>query len=103
MHDGHPELLESLLPEIGIDAALLRERNDGSAIAFAVDEDEMLRRAVARLLEGMRQSDFLIAFPDASADRPAVCTIHHHRQLWWQTTSGELIALLENQSTQSST
>ena len=102
LHDGHPELLESLLPEVGVDVALLRERNDCSAIAFDVDEDELLRRAIARLLEGMRQSDFLLAFPDVGADRPAVCTIHHHKQLWWQTTSGELIALLKNQSTQSS-
>jgi hypothetical protein len=93
LHDGHPELLESLLPEIGVDPALLRDRNDGSAIAFAADEDELLRRAIERLLGGMRQSDFAVAFPDAR-QTPAVCTVHHHGQLWWQTTSGELIARL---------
>jgi hypothetical protein len=104
LHDGHPELLESLLPEIGIDADVLRERNDGSAIAFGADEDEVLRRAIERLFEGMRQSDFLVSFPDAAdAGTRAVCTVHHHKQLWWQTTSSELIQALEDQSTQSST
>jgi hypothetical protein len=104
LHDGHPEFLESLLPEIGVDADLLRERNDGSAIALGSDEDQLLRRAIERLLDGMRQSDFLVAFPDAAdAGTRAVCTVHHHKQLWWQTTSSEFIKLLENQSTQSST
>jgi hypothetical protein len=104
LHDGHPEMLELLLPEIGIDAALLRDRNDGSAIAFGVGEDDLLRRAVERLLDGMRQSDFLVTFPDAAdAGARAVCTVHHHRQLWWQTTSSDLIEQLESQSTQSST
>ena len=105
LHDGHPELLASLLPEIGIDAALLRERNDGSAIAFAAEEDDRLRHTIERLLDGMRQSDFLLAFPDAADDAGtrAVCTIHHHKQLWWQTTSAALIKQLEDQSTQSST
>lgn len=102
LHDGHPDLLEALLPEIGIDPAVLRERNDGSAIAFAPDEEgnTTLRRVAERLIDGMRQSDFLIAFPDA--DPRAVCTLHHHRQVWWQTTSAELIRFLEGQSTQSS-
>ena len=104
LHDGHPELLEALLPAIGIDADVLRERNDGSAIAFDADEDEVLRRAIERLLDGMRQSDFLITFPDAAdAGTRAVCTVHHHKQLWWQTTSLGLIEMLKRQSTQSST
>ena len=30
----------------------------------------------------LRFSDFLLAFPD----RPALCTVHHHEQVWWQTT-----------------
>jgi hypothetical protein len=102
LHDGHPALLASLLPAIGIDPALLRERNDGSAIAFAPDEDDALRRAIEGLIDGARFSDFLVAFPDAAADWRAVCTVHHHQQMWWQTTSAELIELLEPQSTQSS-
>lgn len=81
LHDGHPALLSGLLPEIGIAPALLRERNDGSPVAFGADENELLRHAVERLLGGMRFSDFLIAFPDARA----LCTVHHHTQLWWQS------------------
>ena len=100
LHDGHPQLLETLLAELGIDPALLRERNDGSAVAFAANEDDALRDAIARLLDGMRLSDFSIVFPDA--DAAAVCTVHHHCQLWWQTTDADLIAKLEGQSTQSS-
>jgi hypothetical protein len=92
LHDGNPQLLETLLPQIGIDPAALRERNDGSAISFDVDEEEPLRHAVERLLIELRGSDFLIAFPDAAA----VCTVHHHVQLWWQTTDHHLFALLES-------
>jgi hypothetical protein len=92
LHDGNPQLLETLLPQIGIDPAMLRERNDGSAISFEIGEDESLRQAVERLLTELRVSDFLIAFPDAAA----VCTVHHHVQLWWQTTDAHLFAMLEN-------
>ena len=91
LHDGNPQLLETLLPQIGIDPAMLRERNDGSAISFDADEEQPLRHAVERLLTELRVSDFLIAFPDAAA----VCTVHHHVQLWWQTTDAHLFALLE--------
>ena len=82
LHDGHPDLLTALLPEIGIDPAILRPRNDGSAIAFAADEHAPLRLAVERLLGDTRPSDFLLAFPDAGR---TLCTVHHHTQLWWQT------------------
>src|SRR5687767_1755048 len=57
LHDGNPQLLESLLPQIGIDPAMLRERNDGSAISFEIGEDEPLRHAVERLLTELRGSD----------------------------------------------
>jgi hypothetical protein len=100
LQDGHPQLLAALLPELGIDPATLRERNDGSAIAFSRDEDDLLRHAVARLIDGMRQSDFSIVFPDA--DALAVVTLHHHKQIWWQATDAALIARLDAQSTQSS-
>ena len=92
LHDGNPRLLESLLPQIGIDAALLRDRNDGSAIVFDVDEEQMLGHAVERLLLELYGSDFLIAFPDAAT----VCTVHHHVQLWWQTTDPHLFTLLDS-------
>ena len=37
---------------------------------------------IASLLGNLRTSDFMLAFPG----RPALCTVHHHKQLWWQTT-----------------
>ena len=87
LHFGNRELLEGVLPTIGIDANLLRERNDGSAIAFATDEFSLLTSTVQRLLENLTGSDFLIAWPGAQMR----CTVHHHKQLWWQTRRRELI------------
>jgi len=89
MQFGNRELLENLLPEIGIDPELLRDRNNGAAIAFATDEDDSLKRAGRALLSGLAQSDFLIAFPDSAT----LCTIHHHKQLWWQTTHSGVSSL----------
>ena len=86
LHFGNRELLEGLLPKIGIDAAGLRERNDGSAISFGPVERRLLMQTIGGLLEGLQGSDFMLALPDAKT----VCTIHHHRQVWWQTAD-ELI------------
>jgi len=81
LHFGNRELLKEVLPELGINPALLRERNDGSAIEFAAGESALLRETAERLLSGLRGSDFMIAFPRYAT----LCTIHHHQQLWWQT------------------
>jgi len=86
LHFGNGELLENVLKTIGIDPAMLRDRNNGSAIAFAIDESLLLRETVERLLAGLAGSDFLLAFPDAAT----LCTIHHHKQLWWQTTDAAI-------------
>lgn len=83
LHFGNRELLEPLLTSLGIDPSTLRDRNTGDAIAFAPAEHDLLREAAERLLAGLRGSDFLIAFPD----HPTICTLHHHQQLWWQTTN----------------
>lgn len=80
LHFGNRELLEEILPTIGIDAALLRDRNDGSAIAFAAQECAALAEFVRRMLERLAGSDFMIAWPR----QKTLCTIHHHKQLWWQ-------------------
>jgi hypothetical protein len=90
LHFGNRELLEKLLPGIGIDVKLLAERNDGSAIAFSPEEAELFESTAKQLVGSLHFSDFLIAFPG----RPALCTIHHHEQLWWQTSDAELAAFL---------
>ena len=83
LHFGNRALLETLLPEIRIDPHQLRERNDGSAIAFLLSESDRLRYATEQLLLNLNYSDFLIAWPEAAT----LCTVHQHQQLWWQTTS----------------
>jgi hypothetical protein len=90
MHFGNRDLLEPVLTALDIDPSLLRDRNSGDAIAFMAEESELLCSAAARLLEGLRGSDFVVAFPDHAA----VCTIHHHMQLWWQTPDAALAAAL---------
>jgi hypothetical protein len=87
MHFGNRELLEEILP---VAINLLRERNDGSAIAFARSEYAKLIEITRRLLNGLRGSDFMLAFPDANT----LCTIHHHKQLWWQTTDVSIHPIL---------
>ena len=87
LHFGNCDLLEEILP---VDAKLLRDRNDGSAVVFTQLEQSTLIDIVGRLLNGLRGSDFLLAFPDAST----LCTIHHHKQLWWQTTDVSIHPIL---------
>lgn len=90
LHFGNRELLQPILRDIGIDPALLTDRNDGSAIEFARDERDLFRDAVRRMLEGLSGSDFLLAF----IEHRTLCTIHHHQQLWWQTTDPAMLAAL---------
>jgi hypothetical protein len=35
-------------------------------------------------------SDFTLAF----VGKPVLCTVHHHKQLWWQTTDGGMLLAL---------
>jgi hypothetical protein len=85
--DWMPELLES----IGMDPALLAPRNNAAAIEFDLTEIEPFRVFVEQLLQNLRGSDFLLAFPG----RGTICTIHSHQQLWWTTGSGDIAAGLE--------
>lgn len=97
LHFGNRDLLEPLLLAAGVEPAILQDRNDGSAIVFSPDESDRLRDIVQHLLAGLRGSDFVLVFPD----HRTVCTIHHHQQLWWQTTDAQLLSAIR-QSTQSS-
>jgi hypothetical protein len=42
---------------------------------------------VQGLLAGLVASDFVVIFPDTLA----LCTLHHHRQLWWQVRQPPLL------------
>jgi hypothetical protein len=90
LHFGNRELLESVLADIDIDVNSLRDRNDGSAIAFGREESHLLENASRALIGGLRGSDFTLTFLDAMT----LCTIHHHKQLWWQTTNPSVHPIL---------
>jgi hypothetical protein len=83
---GSAAWMPAAVEQIGIAPATLAGRNDGAAIAFARGERSSFGRFIRDLLENLIASDFLAAFPGL----PVLCTIHHHRQLWWQTTDIQL-------------
>jgi len=83
---GSRDWLPAVLEHIQIDPGLLINRNNGSAIEFAVEEAGTFELLVTRLLEMLQGSDFAIAFPK----RPVLVTLHHHKQLWWVTSDMSL-------------
>lgn len=89
---GSQPWLAELLGQIGVDAAALAPRSDGSAIAFGMDEAESFEQMLRCLLEKLLGSDFSMAFPG----RAVICTVHHHGQLWWSTTDAELLEGLDS-------
>lgn len=78
---GSATWLPSALLSQGIDPALLRSRNNAAALEFDPSEGKT-RKFVGWLLGNLSASDFTAAFPQHAV----ICTIHHHMQLWWQTT-----------------
>ena len=88
---GSRDWMPALLEGIGIDPGLLMTRNNAAAIEFAPDEAKVLGHFAQRLLQMLQQSDFAIVFPR----RPVVCTLHHHKQLWWQTSDDDLARKLK--------
>ena len=87
---GSREWMPSLLESIGVVAAALVSRNDGSALEFGADERDPFVRLVEGLLGRLLGSDFALAFPE----RPVLCTLHHHKQLWWTTSDVAIVQAL---------
>lgn len=87
---GSSQWMSALLESIGIDPNLLRPRTNASAIEFEPGEMDLLCRAVEELLSRLSGSDFALGFPG----RPVVCTLHHHKQIWWTSTDRQLIRSL---------
>jgi len=83
--------LAPALQQIGIDPESLQNRNTGDAIAFAPTECHAFTQLLQRLLENLTTSDFALAFPT----HPVLCTLHHHKQLWWSTTDEKLHTAIE--------
>jgi hypothetical protein len=82
--------MRPMLQSISIDADVLASRADAAALQFDVHEAQTLQQCVCTLLDRLEGSDFTIAFRAA----PVLCTVHHHRQLWWQTIDERAFALL---------
>ena len=88
---GSREWMPDLLASIGVDPAALTPRNDGTALEFGESERAPFVRCVETLLGRLLGSDFALAFPG----RPMVCTLHHHKQIWWTTSEEAVVAELE--------
>jgi len=84
--DVNEAWLGPALQSIQIDPALLKNRNTGDAIEFAQSESERFASLCQQLLERLTSSDYMLAFPN----HPVLCTLHHHKQLWWSTTDQTL-------------
>jgi len=91
MNFGSRDWMPNLVESIELDPGLLMERNNAAAIEFAAGDSRHFVPFVTRLLEMCAGSDFLMAFPR----RPILCTLHHHKQLWWITTEQDLLKQLD--------
>jgi hypothetical protein len=82
-HGNGPWLREAL-EAIGIDPAALESRTDAAAIELPQtrDADGHLASLASVLMRHLKTSDFAVLFPD----HRHLVTLHHHRQIWWQTT-----------------
>ena len=76
---GSAAWMPGLLGQIGLDADSLSPRHDGTAVEFSLDEPAGFAMLVEGLLTYLLGSDFQMCFPG----HDVVCTIHHHKQLWW--------------------
>ena len=88
---GSREWMPAALAAAGIDAAALAHRNDGSAVEFEVGERAGFAGLVEALLAKLMGSDFALAFPG----RAALCTVHHHKQLWWTMSDASVVQSLD--------
>jgi hypothetical protein len=88
---GSKSWLPELLTGVKIDPQVLASRPDASPIEFTERENDELIALIHSLLTNLATSDFMLAFPA----HPALCTIHHHRQLWWTGSNKDLIERID--------
>jgi hypothetical protein len=88
---GGVDWLPAMLEAAGIDPQTLRPLSDGSAIQFQSSETEPMLRMMETLFDRMTASDFTAAFPG----KAAVALLHHHQQIWWQTSDRGIWESLE--------
>ena len=84
---GSREWMPAALASVGIDGKELEPLTTGAAIEFQPEQADEFRGFLSSLLENLSgSSDFQLAWPS----RPLVCTVHHHKQLWWTTPDDAL-------------
>ena len=88
---GSKPWMPAALQQIGLDDKLLAPRTTGDAIAFSPNEIEQFTAFSRQLIANLMGSDFAMASPGKSF----VCTLHHHKQVWWTTTDPALLHGLE--------
>jgi hypothetical protein len=91
LNDGSRDWQPEAVQKLGLDPGLLKDRNSAAAIEFSPVETQKFRDFVQRLLERLQQSDFTLAF----AGRGTICTVHHHKQLWWVTIDPHVMGGLD--------
>lgn len=89
---GSGQWLKESIENLTLDSAPLLNRTDAAAIEFSSGETSLFRGLVEKLLQNLVASDFCLAFPGHAT----VCTLHHHKQLWWVTASDSVLAGLDS-------
>ncbi|HZZ42817.1 MAG TPA: hypothetical protein VFE58_07755 [Tepidisphaeraceae bacterium] len=89
---GSRDWMPTALQQAKIDPAELNSLTTGNAIEFTMKEGVEFALLVDRLLDNLKMSDFMLAFPGM----PVICTVHHHRQLWWASNDLQLLGKLQN-------
>ncbi len=89
---GSREWMPAVLAGVGIESSELAPLTTGNAIEFAIEEGEAFDAFLSALLGNLSgSSDFQLAWPG----QPVICTVHHHKQLWWTTSDAALHARLD--------
>ena len=94
---GSHNWMPAALLSAGVSQEQLRvvsRRHDGSAFEFELSESPLLRGLLDALLSHLLGSDFQLTWPG----RPIICTVHHHKQLWWTTSDAALKAALKGRA-----
>ena len=87
LQHGARNWLDQLLRQVQIDPAHLADLTNAAAIEFSMHEKDSFQVVVKALMESLVGSDFAILSPNFSL----ICTIHHHKQLWWTFADANLL------------
>ena len=89
---GSRAWLPDALRKAGVEPSSLAGRTDSPAIEFNPDEADRFTLLAETLLEMLLGSDFALTFPG----HPVVCTLHHHKQIWWISSDPEFMRQIDS-------